>query len=83
VLVRFGGEEFVILLPHTDIKQANILLEKIRNIVEKNRTTDNITFTISIGLSQYTQAEDIETLLKRADEKLYIAKSSGKNKIGI
>ncbi|MEA1893476.1 MAG: hypothetical protein U9N33_12315 [Campylobacterota bacterium] len=50
------------------------MLEKIRNIIEKNRTADNITFTISIGLSQYTQAEDIDTFLKRADEKLYIAR---------
>jgi len=83
LLIRFGGEEFVIVLPHTDIKQSTIILEKIRSIIEKSVFIDGIKFTISIGISQYIDNEDIESTLKRADTGLYRAKNSGKNKIEI
>lgn len=87
VSVRFGGEEFVILLPNTSYKSAQILAEKIRKNIEEAQMDINnniLTFTLSIGISQ-VNLDDlmIEDTLKRADMALYDAKSSGKNRINI
>lgn len=80
-LARFGGEEFVILLLNTNASQAQIILEKLRAIIQ-NSTFEEISITISIGISEYSLDEtNISQTLQRADEGLYIAKKSGKNRI--
>ena len=84
---RFGGEEFVILMPETDVKQANDVAERIRKIVEKKdmKVSHEIGFikkTISIGVAYLDEMGDTgEALLKRADEALYKAKHEGRNKV--
>jgi polar amino acid transport system substrate-binding protein len=84
VVCRFGGEEFVILLPDTDIKGAQKIASKIREVVEKNTLfieKKSIKFTISLGVaSLLSHTDNIESILKRADKALYEAKESGKNK---
>ncbi len=82
---RFGGEEFIILLPETDIEGAAMLAERIRNaifdteiIFEKKQ----IKTTISIGLSEY-ENETASELINIADKELYKAKVAGKNRISI
>ncbi len=88
ISVRFGGEEFVIILPNTHLKEAEIIAKKLKDIVENNtiilKDGSRIKFTISLGVSQIQQDdESVETVLHKADEALYQAKNSGKNKIVI
>ena len=87
IICRFGGEEFLILLPNTTSKNAEIIAEKIRVSVEKSSIYLNekksIHYTVSLGVSEVgTQNEkNIEEAIKRADKALYNAKETGKNKI--
>jgi diguanylate cyclase (GGDEF)-like protein len=90
---RFGGEEFIVLLPETTIKQARIVAEKIRESISQIRIIGRkgtISFTVSIGMAgteqlhefeEDTLLEAFERLLKRADRALYLAKSNGKNRV--
>jgi diguanylate cyclase (GGDEF)-like protein len=84
---RYGGEEFVILLPETDLKSALSVGEEFRKKIEsctislENHQT--VTFTVSLGVSQidYSKDTSIENILNRADEALYIAKNGGRNSV--
>lgn len=83
IVARFGGEEFIILLPYTTEDEAIFVAEKIRHIIE-NRTIESrgkqVTVTISLGVSQMKEQDDnIESIIVRADEALYLAKSKGRN----
>ncbi len=85
VACRYGGEEFVILFPNTSQDGAKIVAENIRSSLE-NLSLDiqdkTIHFTASIGVSSLFDDEiNIEKALKRADEALYKAKESGRNKV--
>lgn len=86
VVCRFGGEEFIILTPETDISGAKVIAEKIRVEIEKemiNINTVELRLTVSMGISQVDNDKDynIEASIHRADKALYEAKESGKNKI--
>ncbi len=82
ILVRYGGDEFIVLLPSSDIYNAKKIGEKIiKNINTTNHLEEKkINFNVSIGVGEY-QKEDtnIESILRRADEALYKAKSDGKS----
>jgi len=78
VLARFGGEEFIVFLPDTDVNQAMVVAEKIRSAIEKHKIIENIFITISIGLSAVQS--DIESAIKCADIALYQAKDQGRNR---
>ena len=85
VLARWGGEEFAILLPQTTIEQATQLAERIRSRISTQEIildTSRLKTTVSIGVSTRDEdTKDIETLFKHADEELYKAKQSGKNRV--
>ena len=87
VLCRWGGEEFIVLLPCTNLSGASVLAEKIRQSVEKitlNFKNDiKIQFTISIGITQIDKERNtnIDYAINKADKALYEAKKSGRNKI--
>ena len=83
IFIRFGGEEFIVILPNTSSEQASIVMDKVRKIIAQQKFINNTSFTISIGISGYKEDEGIEPLFKRADLALYAAKDSGKNKINI
>ncbi len=76
---RYGGEEFIIILPATDIEGARILSQKIKSAMDSHSFENNISITFSGGVSQYRN-ESVEELIQLTDEKLYIAKRSGKNR---
>lgn len=77
---RYGGEEFLIICPKTNKHNAFILAEKLRIIV-KTFEFDKVGYkTVSIGISDFQENDSIETLFKKADEALYIAKNSGRDK---
>ena len=83
---RFGGEEFALLLPNTSLKDGHNIAERVRDTIGEIKLTSNdevITFTVSIGLTHYLVKMDdtISKALQRADEALYVAKKSGRNKV--
>ncbi len=80
---RVGGEEFLLLLPYTNKETAFIVAERVRNNVKK-KEVDGIKITISGGISTKSELKDgekITSLIKIADERLYKAKESGRDKI--
>jgi len=86
VLARLGGEEFVLLLPETDEASAEIAAERLRKAVQDHPLSlpdgSTLQVTISIGLAGATLSmASFEVLLKRADEALYEAKRTGRNKV--
>ena len=78
---RYGGEEFLVLLPESNLTNACITGERLRKEVEELFfSKDKIKFTISLGIVEYIN-ENPFNLIKKADKLLYKAKKSGKNKI--
>jgi len=82
VVTRYGGEEFVVLMPHTALRQAIEVAERIRTSFEKMRIAP-ITHpvTVSCGVAQLVSGETGDSLLKRIDLALYEAKHSGRNRV--
>jgi diguanylate cyclase (GGDEF)-like protein len=84
---RFGGDEFVILLPETDSDMATDIAERIRTTVSASPIETDagpVSATISIGITQATpQTADLGLLLNKADQALYKSKRSGRNKITV
>ena len=83
-LARYGGEEFCCLLSQTDLDGAMALAERFRKLIEEQVTTcreNDIKVTISLGVSELAAGNSAEALLKQADEALYQAKNSGRNRV--
>jgi diguanylate cyclase (GGDEF)-like protein len=81
---RYGGEEFVILLPETKLEGAIEFAERLRKLVESlTLEYDNVKFniTISFGVAEYKNEATNADFIKRADEALYVAKETGRNKV--
>ncbi len=89
IICRYGGEEFVILLVDTSIEGAEKIAEKIRESAESDSLTINsseeLSYTVSLGVAQVNLLDEnsIESALKRADDALYRAKESGRNRVCI
>jgi diguanylate cyclase (GGDEF)-like protein len=85
VLARIGGEEFALLLPETDMAEAQLVAERLRQDVAESPLVaklDRISTTISIGVAVCNDAmTGIADLMKAADQALYDAKSSGRNRV--
>jgi diguanylate cyclase (GGDEF)-like protein len=85
VLARWGGEEFALLLPEVDLQGAVAMAEKVRRLIEKHIFTFDevdIPVTLSAGVAALGKRQlSPEALVKGADEKLYEAKQSGRNKV--
>ncbi|MBW2058949.1 MAG: diguanylate cyclase [Deltaproteobacteria bacterium] len=75
---RYGGDEFAIILIGVDLNQALDIAERLRAMIEKAELG---TITVSIGLAEYAGEMDAETFVKAADDALYLAKSSGGNRV--
>ena len=86
ILARFGGEEFIFLLPNTNLNQAYIIAERIRQNIEATPYKIQLEInplinTISLGVSTLKKGDTIEDLINRADKALYVAKQQGRNKV--
>jgi two-component system, cell cycle response regulator len=87
-VVRYGGDEFVVLLPHTKLADAVVVGERLRAAVEVSDTGEEsqpCRLTISMGVAalKESQAQDARGLLQAADRALYLAKTSGRNRIAV
>jgi len=81
ILCRYGGEEFSLILPDNNKKEAARLAERIRRSVEKNKILRE-RFTVSIGIASFPQdTQNKEALILKADQALYQAKRNGKNQV--
>ena len=81
---RYGGEEFVIILPDTNIINSIIPIERLSNKIQsinfKSENNRNFNITVSIGISEYMENDtSYEDILKRADKAMYFAKQNGRN----
>ena len=84
IICRWGGEEFLIVLPDCDLDQAATIAEKIRAAVEYRRVTlgwGSISVTVSLGVAELRNGERRDELISRSDEALYVAKAAGRNRI--
>ena len=82
IIARFGGEEFVVVLPFCDLKDACNRLELLRKEIESEYfCKNNLKVTVSIGVTELKKEDDKNSLIQRADENLYEAKKSGRNKV--
>jgi len=83
IFARWGGEEFVKILPNTSLEDAIKVTEHLRRIVEYHTFVDNLKVTCSFGISQFRQNDTQDDLMKRADDALYRAKENGRNRVEI
>ncbi len=84
--VRYGGEEFMLLLPHADLAHGLAVAEKLRRVIADeslplNAEGDTLAVTISLGVVQMGVDEPMEQLVGRADQALYRAKGGGRNRV--
>ncbi len=85
---RYGGEEFILLLPGTKKMEANTVAERLRVAVESEKLyprndKTHVIVTISAGVAQYRQNEDRDSFIKRADDAMYKSKRNGRNRISV
>jgi diguanylate cyclase (GGDEF)-like protein/PAS domain S-box-containing protein len=81
VLGRWGGEEFIIICSNTNLKNTVVLAENLRKKISKIPFDKVGKKTVSLGVSQFTQDDTINSIFKKADDALYQSKASGKNKV--
>jgi diguanylate cyclase (GGDEF)-like protein len=85
IVGRYGGEEFIVILPHTEGSVTLTVSERIRKAVEEAEMVgsngDTFSVTVSQGVGSYIQDEDINSLIQRADAALYQAKENGRNRV--
>jgi diguanylate cyclase (GGDEF)-like protein len=86
ILGRYGGEEFLIILPDTDKEEAVVLGERILDLVREMKVETEkktISITISIGITCFKKGDTIETFIERVDKALYKAKNDGRDNLKI
>ena len=84
---RYGGEEFTVILPETNGAEAHTVAERIRQKIGSEPHTpesaENITVTISVGVTEYINGEDASAFVQRADQAMYTSKKKGRNIVTI
>ncbi len=78
---RYGGEEFLVVMPETNLEEAIGIAERVRLAIESLTWKHPITLTISAGVAMWQQGETASELIARADELLYEAKQGGRNQV--
>jgi diguanylate cyclase (GGDEF)-like protein len=81
LVARWGGEEFLVVLPHTDLEPAHCAADRIRRAVEALRVAEIGPVTISGGVATFSAGEPLSETVGRADKLLYEAKAGGRNQI--
>ena len=81
MLGRWGGEEFLIICPKTNIKNVAILAESIRENIEKNKLKNIDNITVTLGIAEMTAHDNFNTIISRADSGLFLEKNNGRNRV--
>jgi two-component system cell cycle response regulator len=82
IIARYGGEEFVIIMPFSDLKNACKRIDNLRKNIEKyNFCNSGLKVTISAGVEEYNFKDDMDTFIDKADKKLYVSKTEGRNRV--
>ncbi len=83
-ICRYGGEEFMVVLPETTIERASIIATRLFTAVESAGVSQGLPLTVSVGLTQVlTDRDTVESVLTRADRALYASKSRGRNRFSV
>ncbi len=82
-LVRWGGEEFILIAPDTDLEKAIVLVERIRKEIESYKFNHAGPVTVSFGIAEYKPDDTEDALIKRADDAMYDAKRKGRNRVEV
>jgi diguanylate cyclase (GGDEF)-like protein len=82
LIARFGGEEFIILLPNTDVNAASLFAAQLHKLVSTIQV-NNTPITVSIGITISDGSQNLNHLSQQADEALYLAKNKGRNRTEI
>ncbi len=86
IVARWGGEEFILLLPETDLEGGRIASEKVRTNINQYKFIYNkkrIPVTITFGVTEYSSSKDVNSCIKEADSALYKGKNKGRNRVEI
>ena len=83
IFARWGGEEFVIILPNASLSGAKKVSEHLRVVIENYTFANDLKVTCSFGISQFAVNDTREIFIKRADDALYKAKNNGRNRVEI
>ena len=85
IVGRYGGEEFLVVLPHSDCSGARVVAERIRKHMERTVMADGkaktFSITVSLGIGERFRGDGVDTLVGRADKALYLAKANGRNRV--
>lgn len=81
IVSRWGGDEFILLLPDSDLGKTADIAETIRQQIEKELFTDIIAVTCSFGVVAMGSQSTFETMIRSADDLMYKSKKLGKNKV--
>ncbi len=80
-LIRFGGEEFLVVLPAADLAEACEAAERLRHLVAQKNFSPVERVRISLGVAQLREGDTMDSVIKRADDKLYEAKQGGRDQV--
>ena len=87
IVARYGGEEFVVFLPEINSAQAYKVADRLRqsiaSIIVYSDNNQEVRFTVSVGVSSSEISDNVDTLVKTADEALYKAKQNGRNRVEV
>jgi diguanylate cyclase (GGDEF)-like protein len=81
ILVRWGGEEFVVFVPSSELHSAVALAEKLRLAISEHPFSSDLKVTMSFGVAEIEKGDSLETIMARADAALYESKRTGRNKV--
>jgi diguanylate cyclase (GGDEF)-like protein/PAS domain S-box-containing protein len=84
IVGRLGGEEFVVCMPAVALQDANALAERLRSAIAEtafDTPVGPVNITVSLGIACYSPGDTVATLMERADAAMYVAKSTGRNRV--
>jgi diguanylate cyclase (GGDEF)-like protein len=83
LIYRYGGEEFVIILPETELSDACNIAEELREYIENHDFNVSTKVTVSLGVAERKTDEELQVWLNRADLSMYEAKKAGRNRVQV